>query len=309
MSSKIEGYRVEKIPTPRNEPVHRTAIRLVKKEFRIIRDGLISGLSDSFLLLKRTFVPQEVDRGIKPQTEWFAIEPDNPNGKAILLCHGFGATPEIYRELAPQLAAQGYYVQAIRLSGHGTSLGHLAKTTAVEWFASVVWHYKQVAKQYDDITYIGHSLGGTLGMILATIYPLSSIICMCSPVELDIPPAKFVREASILVKYWPRSRGKRKAIEANNLSSYPASPLYAIGGIFDATQMLRERADKLTLPMLYVSARKDHKTLLVQPQKIEKYLTSTPVTIKHAENSPHSLLQGPEKDMVADWIKDWLAEH
>jgi len=309
MTAQIETDGREKIPTPAREPLYKTSYRYLLRELHIIGDGLISGLSESLALVKRIFNPKSVDRAIQPQAAWFHIKPAQPNGRAVLLCHGFAATPEIFRELAETLANAGYYVRAIRLSGHGTSLGHLAQTTAVDWFASVVWHYQQTKENYDNITFVGHSLGGTLGMILATIYPLQSMIAMCSPVELDIPPAKFVREASILVKYWPRSRRKREALDREGLSSYRASPLYAIGGIFEATQMVRDRADHLTLPMLYVKAVNDHKTLIVQPEKIKKYLTSTPVTFKIAENSPHSVLQGPERELIHEWILDWLETH
>lgn len=309
MNEKFEHETVEKVPTPRKELIISTAYRILLKELRIIWDGLAHGLRDSFHLLKRVFIPQSADKAIRPEASWFEIIPKNPNGKAVILSHGFAATPEIFKELARKLADEGYYVRAVRLSGHGTSLGHLAQTSSVDWFASVVWHYQKISEDYDDISFIGHSLGGTLGMILATIYPITTIVAMAAPIELDIPPAKFVRQASILVKYWPRSKGKREMIEREGLSTYTASPLYAIGGIFEACKMIRQRADLLTLPMLYIRAMEDHKTLLVQPKKIEKYLTSTPVTIKVAENSPHSMLQGPERELISSWIIDWLAKY
>ncbi|MHA2501841.1 MAG: alpha/beta hydrolase [Candidatus Kariarchaeaceae archaeon] len=304
----IEDDKVEKIAIPPTERVSVTLARKLGAVGRSLLLGLEEGLADTVHLLGQVFVPQSVDRTIKPSSGWFEIKPTAPNGRAILLCHGFAATPEIFREVAPFLAAEGYYVRAIRLSGHGTSIGHLAQTTSAEWFASVVWHYQEVCKDYSEIGYIGHSLGGTLGMLLGTVYPLTTIIAMCSPVELDIGPARFVRQASILVKYWPRSKKKRERNKRENVSSYAASPLFAIGGIFDACSVLRERYEKLKIPMLYISAGLDHQTLQVQPDKIRKYLTETPVTFKRAESSPHSLLLGPERETVKDWLISWMNE-
>ena len=45
-----------------------------------------------------------------------------------------------------------------------------------------------------------------------------------------------------------------------------------------------------------------------KPYKTEfrKYFPETPTTFKDAENSPHSVLLGPEKEMIHDWIIDWF---
>ena len=302
-----ETIEVEKIPVYTKEPFKSTVLRSVRKELRLIRAVMRSAFKDPLILFKWMFSVGSLDRGIRPEAQFFEIEPENPNGVAILACHGFAATPEIYRDIGPLLAAEGYYFRAIRLSGHGTTVGHMAKTSGEHWFASVVWHYQQVASEHSRIFYLGHSLGGTLGLLLSTIYPIETIVAMSTPVNLHIGPAKFVRQMSAFIKYWPRSSKKRKMIMDTGIKTYLKSPLYAIAGIFEVGKVLRKRADKLTLPVFYIRAGKDHKNLMDQPDEFRKFFTKTPVEFRDAPNSPHSMTLGPEKEMVTEWVIEWFA--
>lgn len=310
MHNKIlqEEEDVEKIPYPKDESLKQFFIDLYNVGLKRIYSALYSAFADPIILLSRLFWSNSIDRGIRPKAGWFERFPTHPNGKAVLLCHGFATTPETYLESAELFVEAGYYVRAIRLSGHGTSLGHFAKTSATEWLASVVWHYKAIQDDYEDIYYIGHSLGGTLGLLLATIYPICKVAVMAAPIKLIIPPAKFVREASIIVKYWPRSRKRRLWIDEHGFSAYKKTPLYAVGGIFDAGKALRSRADKLTCPVFYIKAGLDHKSLQPQLDFFKQYFPNTPLKEKIAEKSPHAMYTGPEKDEIFQEIIDWISE-
>lgn len=304
-----ETLETEKVPIEIKESFRSTIKRSVKKELRLIRAVMRSAFKDPLTLLKWMFSVGAVDRGIRPEAQFFENEPEKPNGVAVIACHGFAATPEIFREIGPLLAEEGYYFRSIRLSGHGTTVGHMAKTSGEHWFASVVWHYQQVASEYSRIFYLGHSLGGTLGLLLSTIYPIETIIALSTPVNLNIGPAKFIRQISVFIKYWPRSSKKQKMIMEAGVQTYLKSPLYAIAGIFEVGKVLRKRADKLTLPVFYVRASLDHHNLLDQPEEFRKFFSKTPVEFRDAENSTHSLTLGPEKDMVNEWIIEWFARY
>lgn len=308
MSELIEEkYYIEKVPIVRRNSFWRSLKLYLISESKLLFQGLKSAFADPVILIGRIFWPKSLDRAIRPQARWFDIKPKNPNGIAILLCHGFGATPEVYKKLAPVIADEGYYVRAIRISGHGTSPGHLATTSGADWLASVAWHYKETAKDYDRIFYLGHSLGGTLGLILTTIFPIEKIIVMCAPIKLNIPPAKFVRQASIVVKYWPRSKRRRNEIKNLGTAYYDVSPLYAIAGIFEVGKVLISRKHLLTTPVLYISAKYDARSLRDQPGIFKKYLDDTPTEFKMAENSRHTILEGPDMPQITEWIFDWYS--
>ena len=158
-----EEFQVEKVPIVRRNSFWRSLKIYLSNESKLLYQGLRSAFVDPIILLGRIVWPKSLDKAIRPQAQWFDIKPENPNGIAILLAHGFGATPEVYKELAPVIAEAGFYVRVIRISGHGTTPGHLATTSGADWLASVAWHYKETAKEYEKIYYLGHSLGGTLG--------------------------------------------------------------------------------------------------------------------------------------------------
>ncbi len=301
-----EKFDVEKVEIYRKPSMLSIFRRVIKKELRLIRTVLSSSFKDPITLFKWIFSPKTVDRGIRPQARYYEIHPENPNGIAILASHGFGSTPEIFREIGVLLAEQGYYFRTIRLSGHGTTPAHMAITSGEHWFASVVWHYQQIPEKYNRVFYLGHSLGGTLGLLLSTIYPIETIITLNTPVNLHIPSARFVRQLSAFIKYWPRSRRKKRMIKDAGLSSYLVQPLYAVAGIFEVGKVLRKRNDRLKLPVLYVRSLNDHKTLIDQPEEFRKFFPDTPTEFRDLENSPHSSLMGPERDKLHQWIIDWF---
>ena len=153
---------------------------------------------------------------------------------------------------------------------------------------------------------MGHSIGAILGMITATLYSVDLLVAVAAPIKLNIPPAKFAREVSIFVKYWPRSRKKRKFIDDLQIASYRTSPLYATAAVFEISKVLRGRSSKLKTPVLYIKAGKDSKSFQNQHDEFVKYFPDTPKAIKIFENAPHSIFTSQEKEPVLDWIVEWF---
>jgi esterase/lipase len=60
-----------------------------------------------------------------------------PNGRAVLLIHGGGDTPQTLRYLADALHAQGYAVRAPLLPGHGRMVREFCDVDADVWLDAV----------------------------------------------------------------------------------------------------------------------------------------------------------------------------
>ena len=89
------------------------------------------------------------------------------DGKPVLLVHGWGSCIYSFSENIPALAAAGYRVVAIDLPGHGLSdkpVDESHYTTAA--MASAVLGAADVLG-IDRFTYVGHSMGGALGLRMA----------------------------------------------------------------------------------------------------------------------------------------------
>ncbi len=96
------------------------------------------------------------------------VEGGPPEGEAVLLVHGWGGCVYSFAELIPALVHGGYRVVAIDLPGHGLSdkpLDERHYTTRA--LIDVVLEVAELLG-LSRFSYIGHSMGGLLGLRLAT---------------------------------------------------------------------------------------------------------------------------------------------
>lgn len=104
-----------------------------------------------------------------------APAPDAPlalpgtTGAAVLLIHGFTASPISMRPWAEALAGAGHAVSLPLLPGHGTSWQDLATRRAEEWTSAVEDAYDALAAEHDLVAVAGLSMGGTLALHLAAV--------------------------------------------------------------------------------------------------------------------------------------------
>ncbi len=98
----------------------------------------------------------------------FFLAPDGA-GAAVLLVHGFSATPWEMRSLAEHLCARGYACLAVRLPGHGTTPEDLAKRRWEEWLACAADGYDHLAGRFARVYAAGLSTGALLLLALARV--------------------------------------------------------------------------------------------------------------------------------------------
>jgi hypothetical protein len=89
-------------------------------------------------------------------------------GTPIIILHGFLGMSDNWKSIAAQFASEGFQVHSLDLRNHGKS------------FHSNEFNYEimmEDVKAYvdshnlQDITLLGHSMGGKVAMLLATMYP------------------------------------------------------------------------------------------------------------------------------------------
>jgi carboxylesterase len=95
-----------------------------------------------------------------------------PGGPAgVLLLHGFGGTPASMRPWAEYLAARGYAVSVPLLPGHGTHWSELAGVPWTGWYETAEASLLELAGECDRVHVAGLSMGGALGLRLASMRP------------------------------------------------------------------------------------------------------------------------------------------
>ena len=89
----------------------------------------------------------------------------NPAGTpALLLIHGFADGPSVFAQIAPPLAAAGFAVRAMHLSGSGVPPAEMKGLVLADWRADVDREIAalRAADPTRPIWLVGHSLGGAL---------------------------------------------------------------------------------------------------------------------------------------------------
>ncbi len=105
---------------------------------------------------------------------------------AVLLIHGFMASPAELRSLGERLHADGHHVFGVRLKGHGTSPWDLRERNWHDWVNSVERGYDIVRAYSREIHLVGFSTGGLLALHLAAGNPgrrIKSVTSISAPVH------------------------------------------------------------------------------------------------------------------------------
>lgn len=102
--------------------------------------------------------------------------------RRLLLLHGFAASLKSWDDLAPLFDPSEFSLYLLDLKGHGGSLEQRDSDYSVVRNSRLVLDFLQ-AEALDDVTLIGHSLGGAVGMYAALVTPrISRVILIGAPV-------------------------------------------------------------------------------------------------------------------------------
>ena len=121
--------------------------------------------------------PQSVVARVALETRYnrsYELVPPGEAKGAALLVHGLSDSPYSVRALAETFLAQGYYVLALRLPGHGTVPSALVDVSWEDWYAAVVLAARYTAaKAGPGKPFVagGHSTGAAL----LTLYALRAL--------------------------------------------------------------------------------------------------------------------------------------
>lgn len=89
------------------------------------------------------------------------------SGEPLLILHGFLGMSDNWKTLGTQFATD-FQVHILDLRNHGRSLH--SENFTYEIMAQDVYEYCQ-AHELENINILGHSMGGKIAMLLATLYP------------------------------------------------------------------------------------------------------------------------------------------
>ncbi|MEX2606145.1 MAG: alpha/beta fold hydrolase [Kiritimatiellia bacterium] len=98
----------------------------------------------------------------------FAQASTRGNGNhALLLVHGFGDGPHVWKTLAPELAQRGYTVRAMRLPGWNEPIENKRTITLEDWEHAIQQEVQTLKESHARVGVLAHSMGGCLVTVLA----------------------------------------------------------------------------------------------------------------------------------------------
>jgi carboxylesterase len=215
---------------------------------------------------------------VDPQDLPFMLCPPGAE-TAVLLVHGFTATPWEMRPLAEFLAEYGIASLAVRLPGHGTSPEDLADRCWEEWFSAVLDGYQILSKGFQSIHGMGMSTGCLLLLTLAKDNPIGGLV-LFSP---------YLRVLHRLAPYagwlrWIRPYHVKAADQGLNERYYNRRPVAGIHQINRLIQTVRSQLAHIFCPVLAFNGDGDQ-TVDVNSGRQLVDLLGSPVKI-HAQYGP-----------------------
>jgi esterase/lipase len=221
---------------------------------------------------------------------------------AVVLVHGFRATPAQLRGFGEKLAAAGYLVVGVRLAGHGTSPWDLHRRTWQEWVESLARGFR-IARMLSGsaegkVVLVGFSTGAALSLYYAAQKPegLAGVVSVAAPLAVqdrNISLVPWVSKLNRLVSSITGNDGvvpfyKNEPDEPE--VSYRALPVQAVQQLVELMATLKGALPKIAAPALVMQADKDPVVSPESAERIYGLLGSKDKALEIVEADLHDIL-------------------
>ena len=253
--------------------------------------------------------PDGIVAGARP------IARDAGTGRAVLLLHGFGDTPQTLHYVADALQAAGYTVRAPLLPGHGRTLADFRASRAKQWIAAARDAYAELAATFGPSPVVGLSMGGALGIILAAETPTMPALALVAP-YVSVP-----RRARFVARFYPlwelltpyfRSGGERSILD-------PAERAQALGYgvltprlLFELSRVVRRvqvSLPRVRVPTLVIHGLNDERIPPDAAAREYARLGAAEKELVWTKEGGHVLTVDYGRDRVIELVLDWVARH
>ena len=250
--------------------------------------------------------------GIATGAEGFTLE--GINGRALLLLHGSGDTPQSLRYLGERLRADGYTVHAPLLPGHGRSPRAFARASAADYEREAQHALEQLDPSSNWVGVIGQSMGGALAATLASASHSVRALVLLAPYLEPPRNVQWARRTSWLWRWsspYLRGQGQASVHDRHAASASLAYGTFSAGALdaLCATAEVGRRAlAKIAVPTLVINSEQDNRI----PRSVAEAAIAAiraPVEVHWVTGCGHVIAVDYCKDTVADLVLSFLARH
>jgi carboxylesterase len=250
--------------------------------------------------------------GIVAGAESFALP--GTNGRALLLLHGSGDTPQTLRYLAERLNRAGYAVHAPLLSGHGRSPRAFAQVSADAYMADARAAFGELRRGSAWVGVVGLSMGGALASQLAAEFTDVRVLVLLAPYLLPPRSVAWAARTSFgwgLVQPYVGGRGDGSVHDpaAREASfAYGVFPPAALRALVRTAAAGREALARVTAPTLLINSREDNRIPAAVATASTQGLRA-PTERHWVAGCGHVITVDYCKDTVAELVLSFLARH
>ncbi|MEW6282161.1 MAG: alpha/beta fold hydrolase [Candidatus Eremiobacterota bacterium] len=183
-----------------------------------------------------------------------------PGKTAVLCLHGFACSPCTMRSLANYLNHHGHPCYAPLMPGHGEMLEDFNMVLYQDWIEAAEASFDHLKQRHDRVAVVGFSMGGVLGLHLATVRNLQALTLLATPVYFGTWLRRFYPVARTFTSALPvvfdvanhRARKRRKH------GVHTVLPVHAVGQLLELLEDVRPRLNQVECPLLIAQSRSDH---------------------------------------------------
>ena len=236
-------------------------------------------------------------------------------GRAVLLVHGFGDTPQTLEYLASYLNTHGWAVRAPLLPGHGRSLEAFAASGADDWIDCAQRELDALRARYSSVSIVGQSMGGSLATILAAeASDVSALVLLAPYLSMPTRLRRAAAAHSILGVLVPYLRGGgersiRDPAEAARNLAYGFTTPRLINELSRVVDLARRAAPRVATPTLVIQSRHDHRIPSEAADRAFALFTAPARRLIWTEGNGHIISVDYGRDAVFSSVVEWLATH
>ncbi len=232
--------------------------------------------------------------GLRPGNEPYLLI-NNNSDKAIILVHGFTASPWETKELGQFLYKHNYTVYGVRLYGHGTDVEQLRYSGWEQWYDSIENAYAALNYYSPSISIAGVSIGGALSFNLAENHPdIKAVVSMGTPIYLQNKQSKL----AFIAKYFMDYTAASSLSDEEKLYYYDRRAVAGVAELYGAIGSYKSKLNKITQPVLILQAKNDPTVVPVSAEIISSKLASTNKKVISYDLDKHVLLKSSSKEKV-----------
>lgn len=265
---------------------------------------------------KEKAFPRDPVTGIIRGAEPFDLGP-KAGAPAVLFLHGWTSSPRELRFLAEKISAAGFHCRGLLLQGHGLTLDALAPTRYADYLAQSETALKELRATHDKVFICGLSMGGLLGLDLASRHPdkIAGIVLIAPFLRawgktLGLPNRWLIGRVPLSGNISKSIGGPVKDPKgAEGHIAYHAMPAKTMVSVVLAGREVARRLPSIPCPTLILHDVHDTTSDFSGSLALIRDLGSTDKTLVAFERSNHILTLDFDRERTESEALAWLLRH